>query len=147
MKTTFDSGSPEEAQAELLLQMASGWARVEARKTWATVDQIPPLKQDTVVGIILASVRRELRNPNRVIYEVHGPDSASYNQNAVPPGFFTHEEREFLIGCRKHSGLWSQSTYRDDVSTTIGYLYATNPGIPMPMYAPWDPGWDSSVHL
>lgn len=147
MKTTFVVDSPEEAQAEFLLQVASAWARGIARKSWVTADQISSLKRDTVVGIILASARRELTNPRRVIHESHGPDSASYNQNAVPPGFFTKEELNFLVGCRNHSGLWSQATYRDDIQTTIGYLYATDPGLPLAMYAPWDPGWDESVHL
>jgi hypothetical protein len=82
------------------------------------------------------------------VYEVHGPDSASYNQAAVPPGFFTEEETKYLLSCRKTGSTWIQKTYRDDPETTCGYLYATSLGKPIPMYAPYDTeGWQNSYQL
>jgi hypothetical protein len=149
MRTSFAEGSDEEAQAEMLLQMASAWARGVAHRLWPTTEDIPALKRDTVVGIILAAVRRELTNPRRVVYEVHGPDSASYNQAACPPGFFTEEERRYLLACKGSSGSWwVQGTYRDDPETTAGYLYSSTTRKPFPMYAPHDTeGWGNSYHL
>lgn len=146
MQTTFVDGSPEKAQAEMLLQMASAWARSTARKVWATVADISEYRRDTVVGIILTAVRRELRNPSRAVYEVHGPDSASYNQAAVPPGFFTAEELKYLTSCRSASGSWFVlETYRDDPEVSAGYLYSTNTNRPIPFYAPGDTeGWEAS---
>jgi len=148
MRTSFSEGSAEEAQAELVLELASAWARGYAQKLWPTLDDVSALKRETVKGIILSSARRELTNPRRVVYEVHGPDSASYNQAACPPGFFTDEELRFLQSCRKTGNTWVQRTYRDDPEVTAGYLYATGLSKPIPMYAPHDTeGWENSFRL
>lgn len=145
MQTTFVDGSPEKAQAEMLLQMASAWARSTARKLWATVADIPEYRRDTVVGIILTAVRRELRNPSRAVYEVHGPDSASYSAASVPSGFFTDEELKYLIGSRASGSWFVMETYRDDPEVSAGYLYSVNSGRPIPFYAPGDTeGWENS---
>jgi len=139
----FDEDSPESAQAEDVLLMASEWARSIAGKLWATAADAPR----TVVGIVLASARREIENPRRVTYEVKGPESASYNALNYPAGFFTEPEYRFLRKYRKTGGLWSQSSYRDLADEQIGYLYVTNTNEPLPMYWPGDPGWDETAHL
>ena len=139
----FDEDSPESAQAEDVLLMASEWARSIAGKLWATAADAPR----TVVGIVLASARREIENPRRVTYEVKGPESASYNALNYPAGFFTEPEYKFLRKFRKTGGLWSQSSYRDLADEQIGYLYVTNTNEPLPMYWPGDPGWDETAHL
>lgn len=148
MQTTttesFPDASAELAQAELLLQMASAWARSYAQRLWPTVASIPDYRQDTVVGIILAAVRRELINPRRVTYEVQGPESATYNIKACPPGFYTDEEISYLERCSVTSNWWVQSTYRDDHQETLGYLFATGIKAPVPMYVQGDPGFGSS---
>ena len=148
MGVEFAEGSPQRGQAELVLQLASAWARSIARKAWASVDAIPDWRRDTVVGIILAASRRELQNPRRVIYEVHGPDSASYNQSSCPPGFFTEPEERYLLSCKGSTGSWwAMETYRDDPEVSTGYLYAANSAHPIPMYAPYDSeGWENSDH-
>lgn len=135
--------SPEFAQAEDVLLMASEWARSIAGKLWATAADAPR----TVVGIVLASARREIENPRRATYEVKGPESASYNVQNYPAGFFTEPEYKFLRKFRSTAGLWSQSSYRDLADEQIGYLYVTNTNEPLPMYWPGDPGWDETAHL
>ncbi len=147
MKVAFDEAATE--QAELVLQLASAWARSIAHKLWAEPEDIAEFRRDTVIGIILASARRELTNPRRVTYEVHGPDSASYNQKAVPAGFFTDEEEKYLRACRGSSGsMWTVETYRDEEATSEGYLHSATTAKPFPMYAPYDTeGWQNSYHL
>lgn len=139
----FDEDSPEFAQAEDVLLMASEWARSIAGKLWATAETTPK----TAVGIVLASARREIENPRRVTYEVKGPESASYNALNYPAGFFTEPEYKFLRRFRKTGGLWSQSSYRDLADEQIGYLYAGTTNEPLPMYWPGDPGWEETAHL
>lgn len=139
----FEDDSPESAQAEDILVMASEWARSIAGKLWATAADAPK----TVIGIVLAASRREIENPRRVTYEVKGPESASYNPLNCPPGFFTEPEIKFLRKFRKSGGLWSLSSYRDWPDDQIGYLYAGLGSEPMPMYSPRDPGWEDSAHL
>lgn len=144
MKVTFTDPSDELAQAEFLLQMASAWARSYAQRLWPTTSDIPATKSDTVVGIILAAVRRDLVNPRRTTYEVQGPETASYNQAACPPGFFTTEEINYLERCSVTGNWWVQKTYRDDYRESIGYLWATGIRAPIPMYASDDPGYGTS---
>lgn len=139
----LESGSPEFAQAEDVLLMASEWARSVAGKLWATTESVPR----TVVGIILASARREIENPRRVTYEVKGPESASYNQHNYPAGFFTESEYRYLRKYRKSGALWSLSSYRDLADEQIGYLFAGDGSEPLPMFWPGDPGWEESAHL
>lgn len=146
MRTSF-TGSAE-AQAELVLELASAWARGYAGKLWPTIDDVAELRRETVKGIVLASARRELTNPRRVVYEVHGPDSASYNQEACPPGFFTVEEIKYLASCRSTGSWWVMNTYRDEPEATAGYLYSATTSKPFPMYAAGDTeGWENSYHL
>lgn len=133
-------------QANLLLQMASAWARSYAQRLWPTPADIPAVKRDTVVGIILASVRRELVNPRRVTYEVQGPETATYSLASCPPGFFTTEEIAYLQKCSVTGNWWVQDTYRDDPRETLGYLYATGMRAPIPMYAPGDPGHGNAFY-
>jgi hypothetical protein len=139
----FEEDSPEFAQAEDVLLMASEWARSIAGKLWATAESTPK----TVVGIVLAAARREIENPRRATYEVKGPESASYNQQNYPAGLFTEPEYRFLRRFRKSGALWSLSSYRDLKDDQIGYLYAGTGSEPLPMYWPGDPGWEESAHL
>lgn len=144
MEEDFSDGDDSSTQrAEDVLLMASEWARAIAGKLWATAEDAPT----TVVGIVLASARREMENPRRVTYEVKGPESASYNQANYPPGFFTEAEYKFLRKFRKTGGLWTLGTYRDTEEQTLGYLYAGDTTKPLPWSAPGDPGWEESVHL
>lgn len=139
----FEEDSPEFAQAEDILLMASEWARSIAGKLWATAESAPK----TVVGIVLAAARREIENPRRVTYEVKGPESASYSQQNCPTGFFTDAESKFLRRFRSSGALWSISSYRDLKDEQIGYLFAGNGSEPLPMFWPGDPGWEESAHL
>lgn len=138
----FEDDSPESAQAEDVLVMASEWARSIAGKLWAAAEDAPK----TVVGIVLAAARREIENPRRATYEVLGPQSASYNVANYPPGFFTEAEYKFLRRFRHGGGLWSLGSYRDEPEQSIGYLYAMNTNKPLPMYHPGDPGWAEAAH-
>lgn len=147
VEESFPDSSAELAQANLLLQMASAWARSYAQRLWPTVDAIPDYRQDTVVGIILAAVRRELVNPRRVTYEVQGPESATYNLASCPPGFYTTEEVTYLKSCSLSGSWWVQKTYRDEPRETIGYLRATGIRAPIPMFARDDPGYEGSYTL
>lgn len=140
----FEEDSPESAQAEDVLLMASEWARSIAGKLWATAESAPR----TVIGIVLAAARREIENPRRATYEVKGPESASYNVANCPPGFFTEAETKFLRKFRKGGGgLWSLSSYRDLSDEQIGYLFAGDGSEPLPMYWPGDPGWEETIRL
>jgi hypothetical protein len=142
--TQWELSTPaESAQAEDVLLMASEWARAISGKLWATAADAPK----TVVGIVLASARREIENPRRATYEVKGPESASYNADNCPPGFFTEPEHKFLRKFRKTAGFWSLSSYRDWPGDEIGYLYAGSGSEPFPMYWPGDPGWEDAARL
>ena len=137
----FEEDSPESAQAEFVLLMASEWARTIAGRAWPDPTDCPT----TVVGVVLAASRREIENPRRVTYEVKGPESASYNQAAVPAGFFTDVELKYLGKFRRSGGLWTQATYRDDINEYIGYLAVPGHGDLLPMYGPNDPGWGGTI--
>lgn len=130
-------------RAELILNLASDWAREFARKTWLTAGDAPP----TVSGLVLAGARREFVNPKRVTYEVKGPESASYDRAAYPPGFFTEAEEARL--CKYHStgSLWTQGTYRDLYEETDGWLEILPTGGYMKVYAGSDPGSEEAYHL
>ncbi|MEC4857155.1 hypothetical protein R2325_16395 [Mycobacteroides chelonae] len=137
--------SSEIPRAEFILRVVSGWARQIAGKLWP--DRDAPDFPFTVKGIVLASARREFENPRHVVYEVKGPESASYNQQAYPPGFFTAPEEKFLQRFRPGGGLRTQSTYRDDEDFVIGYVRVLGQNKPIPYFNPWDPGWMESEHL
>lgn len=140
----FGDDSPESAQAEDVLLMASEFARSIAGKLWATAEDAPR----TVVGIVLAAARREIENPRRVSYEVKGPESASYNVANCPPGFFTDAEMKFLRKFRNGGGgLWSLSSYRDEDGSLDGYVFAGGGSKPMALYDSGDPGWEGTIRL
>lgn len=133
----------EMRRASYIIHVASAWAREVSGKAWTDLSAVPV----TVKGIVLAGSRREYENPKHVTYEVQGPESASYNQLAYPPGFYTDPEVKALRRYRLGGGLFTLRTYRDDPSESLGYLYATDLSKPIPMYNPWEPGWEDSVHL
>lgn len=143
MEEEFPAGDSSTQRAEDILLMASEWARTVSGKLWPTAADCPT----TVVGIVLASARREIENPRRATYETKGPESASYSAANYVPGFFTEAEHKFLRKFRKTAGLWSMGSYRDDEMMTIGYLYATDTNKPLPWSSPGDPGWEESAHL
>ena len=140
------SFEPEDtARAEFILRVASGWARQIAGKLWPDRDAADfPI---TVRGIVLGAARREFENPRRVVYEVKGPESASYNAQAYPPGFYTGPEEKFLKRFRPGGGLFTVSTYRDDPDFTLGYVRVLGSDKPIPYFNPWDPGWQEADHL
>lgn len=133
----------DRSRAEFILQVASGWARDISGKAWPDADDIPK----TVWGIVLASSRREFENPRHVTYEVKGPETGSYDRAAYSVGFFSDVEIKYLRKFRPSGGLWSQAVYRDEPEQSLGYLYAADMTKPLPMYNPWEPGWEDSVHL
>ncbi len=142
MNEEFDTD--EVSRAEMILRYASWWARDIAGKMWPDRDaaDLPP----TVKGIVLAASRREFENPRKVIYDVKGPESASLNQRAYPPGFFTDVEYAYFRRFRPGGGLWTQGTYRDDFDMTLGYVRAMGLGKAIPYFNPGDPGWEESEH-
>lgn len=134
------------ARAEFILRVTSGWARQIAGKLWTDRDAVDfPI---TVKGIVLAASRREFENPRSVTYEVKGPESASYNALAYPPGFFTPPEEKFLQRFRKGGGLFTIRSYRDDWTETLGYIRTLDSTAkPIPYFNYGDPGWEESEHL
>jgi hypothetical protein len=130
-------------RAQWIIRVISGWAREVAGKLWANRDDCPI----TAKGIVLSASRREFENPKHVVYEVKGPESSSYNQQAYPPGFFDSVEEKYLKKFSPRGGLWSQSTYRDDPYETMGYVRILGSSKPIPYYFPGDPGWEESEHL
>lgn len=133
------------ARSEFIIRVTSGWARQIAGKLWPDRDAADfPI---TVRGIVLAASRREFENPRRVTYEVKGPESASYNALAYPPGFFTSPEEKFLLRFRKGGGLFTVSSYRDSPEETLGYLVSLDTTWkPFPYFNYGDPGWEESEH-
>jgi hypothetical protein len=155
MGESFDED--DSARAAFILRVASGWAREIAGKLWPDRDAADfPI---TVRGIVLGAARREFENPRRVTYEVKGPESATYNQQAYPPGFYTGPEEKFLKRYRRGGGLFTLSTYKDNWRESLSYLgYGNNPWLlgyvgmgngckPLPYFNPGDPGWEEADHL
>lgn len=143
-KTTPAEESVPYLRAVLLINLASDWAREFAHKAWADPGQAPV----TVRGLVLAGAKREYTNPRRVTYEVKGPESASYDKAAYPPGFFTDAEIRYLDKYHGGTGqLWTQGTYNDDPVPSDGYLQIDGEGGWLPMYSPFDPGADGAYHL
>lgn len=133
------------SRAEFIIRVASSWARSIAGKLWADRDDESfPMN---VRGIIVAASRREFENPRHVTYEVKGPESASYNQLAYAPGFFNAAEEKFLKRFRPGGGLFTVGTYKDDFTTSLGYLRILGQDKPLPYFNPGDPGWWESEHL
>lgn len=130
-------------RASYIIRVVSGWAREVSGKLWPTADSCPI----TAKGIVLAASRREFENPRHVTYEVKGPESSTYNQQAYPPGFFTDVEERYLKKFRPRGGLWSQSTYREDPLQQMGYIRMLQGGKPIPYFFPGDPGWEEAEHL
>ena len=142
MGAEFDDD--DTARAELILRLASYWARDIALTFWPDRSEVP----FTARGIVLAASRREFENPRKVVYEVKGPESASYNQQAYPPGFFTDPELKFLKRYTPGGGLFSLTTCRDDDEWTLGYIRVLgSDSRPIPYFNPWDPGWEEAEHL
>jgi len=140
MNATFDSG--DTARAAWVLRVASGWARTVAGKIWPDPNAADfPV---TVQGIVLASARREMENPRRVVHEVKGPESASYLPAAVPPDFFTEAECKFLKRFRPGGGLFTIRTMKDDEEWTLGYIRVLGSSRPIPYFNYGDPGWFES---
>lgn len=130
------------ARAAYVLRMASGWARIVAGKIWPDPNAADfPV---TVQGIVLASGRREVENPRRVIHETKGPEAASYLPAAVPDGFFTPAEQKFLLKFRPGGGLFTIRTMKDDEEWTLGYIRALGSSKPIPYFNYGDPGWFES---
>lgn len=144
MGVVFDD--TDTARAESILRVGSGWARQISGKLWPDRDARDfPI---TARGIVLAAARREFENPRHVTSEVKGPESAAYNPLAYPPGFFTQPEEKFLRRFRPSGGLWTQSTSRDDIDMTLGYIRVLGyNGSPIPYFNPGDPGWLEAEHL
>lgn len=145
MGVEFDAD--ETSRAEVILSVASGWARQIAGKLWPDRDAADfPV---TVRGIVLGAARREFENPRRVIYEVKGPESASYNQSHYVPGFFTEPEEKALKRFRPGGGLFTVSTYRDEPTFALGYIDMgwRQGNKPLPYFNPGDPGWEEADHL
>ena len=136
-------GSLKRNQMEMFLNDVSDWARELAHKAWLLPGDAPA----TVKGIIKASCRREWNNPKRVGYLVKGPQSATFIQSAYPAGFFTEAEERRLIQYGGGTGdLWVQETYRDEVTELNGYLEIEPHGGIMPVYHPYDIGYQDSIH-
>lgn len=131
-------------QMEFLLTLASDWARELSTKPWLLALDAPV----TAKGIILAACRREWNNPKRVSYVVKGPQSATFMQQAYPPGFFSDAETARLIRYSRGGGdLWTFETYREEPETLNGYLEIYPQGGLMPVYNPYDyGGYDDSIH-
>lgn len=140
-RSTFTGA--ELAQAELVLQVVSAWARSIAGKAWNNDDCPPP---DDVVGVILSAARRELSNPDRVIKEDMGPLSVT---RADPPeGFFTAGELAILRK-KTNGGLFTISTRRESKGWGVGYLHMREEldDEPFPYLNYGEPGWWDTIHL
>ncbi|AEK09935.1 hypothetical protein FDH96_gp023 [Mycobacterium phage Rey] len=143
MGASFDA--EDVARAEFILRVGSGWARQISGKLWPNRDASDfPV---TVRGIILGASRREFENPRRVVYEVKGPESATYHNQQYAPGFFSAAEEKFLKRFRPGGGLFSVATYRDDPVFALGYIGMGNGCKPLPYLNPGDPGWEEADHL
>lgn len=135
----------EQARAAFILQIGSGWAREIAGRLWLHRDAVDfPV---TVRGIILQAARREFENPRRVVYEVRGPESSSYNAQHYVPGFFQPAETKALQRYRRGGGLYTVQTYRDDPCGQLGYIYMGPYSKPLPYFNPGDPGYETADHL
>lgn len=130
------------ARAAFILRVASGAARQISGRFWP--DRGAADFPITVRGIVLAAARREFENPRRVTYEVKGPESATYSQAAVPPGFFTDAEQKFLLRFRSGGGLFTIRTHKDDEEWTLGYIRVLGSDRPIPYFNYGDPGWFES---
>jgi hypothetical protein len=141
MGESFDSDEAD--RAAWILRVASDWARQIAGKLWPNSTGL----SYTVIGIILAAARREFENPRRVVYEVRGPESSSYNQAQYAPGFFTEPEEKALKRFRSGGGLFSIGTYKDEGDFSLGYIGMGPYCKPLPYFNPGDPGWEEADHL
>lgn len=134
------------AQANLVLQIVSSWARGVSGQAWPDAPTGVP---GDVVGVVLTASRRDLLAPDpRVTSETMGPFAVTYGP--PPDGFFLPAELAIL---RKFSGrpagLFTISMSRGDVPTafTDGYLTMDGGGEALPYYAYGDPGWEFSDHF
>ncbi|BCO56082.1 hypothetical protein MINTM005_13260 [Mycobacterium intracellulare] len=140
LRTTYSEG--QEAQATLILQVVSAWARTVGKTAWNDTDQLPP---DDVVGVVLSAARREWLNPDRIITEAMGPISVT--RAAPPPGFFSPGELQILK--KKSSGaLYTIGTRREECGWGVGYLHMNEQlsDEPFPYLNYGEPGWKDTLH-
>ncbi|ADL70976.1 head-to-tail adaptor [Mycobacterium phage LeBron] len=99
----------ELAQAQLVLDIVSSWARVVSGRSWPDAPTDVP---DDVRAVVLQASRRELKNPDRVISRQMGPFNVQYSQ--PPDGFFYPAEMAILKRFRRSGGLRTVSTSRGE---------------------------------
>jgi hypothetical protein len=135
--------SEDEDRAEWILQVVSGWARGIARRDWLTTD--PP---NDVVAVVLLASRRLFQSGEHgfLVQWNEGPLGEKYSEKNVPEGVFLPAELAILERVWRKRGLWTKSFYRDDVSTSIGYLNTVPAGKLMPVFQKNEPFFDESIH-
>lgn len=141
MKSDF-SGD-ELTQAELVLTMASSWARVVSGQEWPDAPSGVP---DDVRAIVLQASRRELKNPDRVITRQMGPFNVQYS--APPDGFFYPGEMAILKRFRRSGGLRVVSTTRgEEPRPDVGYLRYGDGDSLFPVFTECEPGFDDAIRI
>ncbi|SKT45294.1 Uncharacterised protein [Mycobacteroides abscessus subsp. bolletii] len=137
----------QRAQAELVLNMVSAWARGYSGQSWPDPASVP----EDVPWVVLSAAKRELRNPDRAVSKAKGPFSVSYGR--LPDGAFLPAELAILRRYRGGGGLFTVQFGRSD--TTIdpfafgkdGFLEDGSGGDPIPYYRRDEPGWEDSYHF
>lgn len=99
------------AQAQLVLDIVSSWARVVSGRAWPDAPTGVP---DDVRAVVLQASRRELKNPDRVISRQMGPFNVQYSQ--PPDGFFYPAELAILKRFKRGAsgGLYTVGTSRGE---------------------------------
>lgn len=145
MGVTFTSD--QRAQAELVLNMVSAWARGFSGQSWPDPASAP----EDVSWVVLAAAKRELRNPDRAIQKSKGPFSVTYDK--LPDGAFLPAELAILRRFRGGGGLFTVQFGRSDTVVDPfaggrdGYLVDGAAGDPIPYYRSDEPGWEDSYHF
>lgn len=120
MKVDFTGDALE--QAQLVLDMASSWARVVSGRAWPDAPTGVP---DDVRAVVLQAARRELTNPEKIIERSMGPFSVKFS--APPDGFFSPAELAILKRFRKSQGLMTMGVTRGEEGRPdagkIGWLH------------------------
>ncbi|SIL71982.1 Uncharacterised protein [Mycobacteroides abscessus subsp. abscessus] len=137
----------QRAQAELVLNMVSAWARGYSGQSWPDPASVP----EDIPWVVLSAAKRELRNPDRAVSKAKGPFSVSYGR--LPDGAFLPAELAILRRYRGGGGLFTVQFGRSD--TTIdpfafgkdGFLEDGSGGDPIPYYRRDEPGWEDSYHF
>jgi hypothetical protein len=138
------SGPGEETQAETALAIVSEWARGISGQTWLTGD-VP----GDIQAVVLTAARRDLDNPSGYIRQSMGSLNVEIAPSRIPDGFFTNAEMAILKRFRRHSGLSTISTYREDDDWLFGYLYTLpdDTGKPMRVFHPDDGPVNGAMYL